>query len=92
MAGEWRLMTNHDSLVVRLYKTRYYPRCNFFESTFGLKSILLARTTTTNPLLRKHLQQLSLKNLTALSFEINKLPVTFLKETGELWKLEILPL
>jgi len=28
-------MTNHGSLVARLYKARYYPRCNFFESTLG---------------------------------------------------------
>jgi len=25
-----RLMTNHGSLVSRLYKARYYPKCIFF--------------------------------------------------------------
>jgi len=44
MVGEWRLMTNHDLLVVRLYKAIHYPRCNFFESTLGHMSNFLWRS------------------------------------------------
>jgi hypothetical protein len=36
----WRLMTNPDSLVARLYKERYYPRCNFFKPALGHKPAL----------------------------------------------------
>jgi len=37
-------MTNLDSLVARLYKVRYYPRCNFFESTLGHKPSFVWRS------------------------------------------------
>jgi len=33
----WQLMTNYDLLVARLYRARYYPRHNFFESTLEHK-------------------------------------------------------
>jgi len=33
----WLLMTNFDSLTIRLYNARNYPRCSFFESTLGHK-------------------------------------------------------
>ncbi|KEH17434.1 hypothetical protein MTR_0015s0120 [Medicago truncatula] len=33
----WRIMTNPESLIARIYKARYYPRCNFFEATLVRK-------------------------------------------------------
>jgi len=32
----WRLTTNPDSLLARLYKARYYPRYNLFESDISI--------------------------------------------------------
>jgi len=40
----WRLITNPDSLVARLYKAKYYHRCNFFESTLGHKPSFVWRS------------------------------------------------
>jgi len=40
----WRLTTNPGSLVARLYKEKYYPRCNFFESTLGHKPSFVWRS------------------------------------------------
>jgi len=37
-------MTNPGSLVARLYKARYYPRWNFFESTLGHKPSFVWRS------------------------------------------------
>ncbi|XP_019196311.1 PREDICTED: uncharacterized protein LOC109190291 [Ipomoea nil] len=31
----WRLLTNPDSLVARVYKARYYPKDTFLEATIG---------------------------------------------------------
>ncbi|XP_019170536.1 PREDICTED: uncharacterized protein LOC109166101 [Ipomoea nil] len=31
----WRLLTNTDSLVAKVYKVRYYPRGSFLEATMG---------------------------------------------------------
>ncbi|XP_019184779.1 PREDICTED: uncharacterized protein LOC109179736 [Ipomoea nil] len=31
----WRLLTNTDSLVAKVYKARYYPRGSFLEATMG---------------------------------------------------------
>ncbi|XP_058760595.1 uncharacterized protein LOC131633933 [Vicia villosa] len=31
----WNLMTKPDSLVTRLYKAKYYPNCDFLESSIG---------------------------------------------------------
>ena len=33
----WRVMTNPDTLIAILYKVKYYPHCNFIESTLGHK-------------------------------------------------------
>lgn len=31
----WRLLTNADSLVARIYKARYYPQSNFLSTKIG---------------------------------------------------------
>jgi ribonuclease HI len=31
----WRIMTNPDTLIARIYKAKYFPRCNFLESSLG---------------------------------------------------------
>lgn len=31
----WRLVTDKDALVSRLYKARYYPRCSFLSAKLG---------------------------------------------------------
>ena len=31
----WQLMTNHNSLVSRLFKARYFPHGSFLNSTLG---------------------------------------------------------
>ena len=45
----WRLQTNSASLFYRVYKAKYFPRCNFLEATLGSqpsfawRSILVAQ-------------------------------------------------
>ncbi|XP_019184299.1 PREDICTED: uncharacterized protein LOC109179193 [Ipomoea nil] len=31
----WRLLTRTDSLVAKVYKSRYYPNCSLFEASVG---------------------------------------------------------
>jgi len=31
----WRIMTNPDALISRMYKAKYFPGCNFLDSTLG---------------------------------------------------------
>lgn len=31
----WRLLTNPESLVAKVYKARYYPQGNFLSATLG---------------------------------------------------------
>jgi len=31
----WRIMTNPDTLISRMYKAKYFSRCNFLDSTLG---------------------------------------------------------
>lgn len=31
----WRLLNNQTSLVSRVYKARYYPRCDFLNASIG---------------------------------------------------------
>ncbi|XP_031116718.1 uncharacterized protein LOC116020382 [Ipomoea triloba] len=31
----WRLITNPDSLVARVYKSRYFPNCSYFDAKAG---------------------------------------------------------
>jgi hypothetical protein len=33
----WRLLTNENSLMARLFKSRYYPRSNFFDANLGFQ-------------------------------------------------------
>ena len=33
--NEWRLLTNANSLVARIYKSRYYPKTDFLHATMG---------------------------------------------------------
>lgn len=46
----WRLLTNHDSLLYRCFKTKYFPRCTFLEagdhpnSSFVWKSLIAAQS------------------------------------------------
>jgi len=40
----WRIMTNPESLIARIYKARYFPRCSFFESTLGHKPSFVWRS------------------------------------------------
>lgn len=40
----WRIMTNPESLIARIYKARYYPRCNFFEATLVHKPSFVWRS------------------------------------------------
>jgi len=40
----WRIMTNPDSLIARIYKARYYPNCNFFEASLGHKQSFVWRS------------------------------------------------
>jgi len=40
----WRIMTNPDTLIARIYKARYFPHCNFFESTIGHKPSFVWRS------------------------------------------------
>lgn len=31
----WRLITNTNSIIAKVFKSRYFPRSNFMESTIG---------------------------------------------------------
>jgi hypothetical protein len=33
----WRLLTNENSLMARLFKSRYYPRSNFLDANSGFQ-------------------------------------------------------
>jgi len=33
----WRIVTNPNTLIARIYKARYFPRCDFLRSTLGHK-------------------------------------------------------
>ncbi|XP_019176867.1 PREDICTED: uncharacterized protein LOC109172172 [Ipomoea nil] len=39
----WRLLTRTDSLVAKVYKSRYYPTCSLFEATIGSNPYFLWR-------------------------------------------------
>jgi hypothetical protein len=49
----WRIMTNPESLIARIYKARYFPWCNFFESTLGHKSSFVWRSICNSKLILK---------------------------------------
>jgi hypothetical protein len=46
----WRIIQNHDSLIAKVFKSRYFPRSNFMEAQIGYqpsyvwRSIFSART------------------------------------------------
>jgi hypothetical protein len=31
----WRIWTNLDTLIARLYKAKYFPKCSFINSSLG---------------------------------------------------------
>jgi hypothetical protein len=33
----WKILTNPETLIAGIYKARYFPNCNFFESSIGHK-------------------------------------------------------
>ncbi|XP_019188323.1 PREDICTED: uncharacterized protein LOC109182628 [Ipomoea nil] len=55
----WRLLTNTDSLVSRVYKARYYPKSSFYEAEIGNNpgycwgSIMAAKALITNGVRRR---------------------------------------
>lgn len=40
----WRIMTKPDTLIARIYKARYFPRCNFLEAGLGHKPSFVWRS------------------------------------------------
>jgi len=40
----WRIMKNLDTLISRIHKTKYFPRCNFLESRLGNKPSFVWRS------------------------------------------------
>jgi len=40
----WRILTNPDILIVKIYKVRYFPRCNFLEASIGHKPSFVWRS------------------------------------------------
>jgi hypothetical protein len=39
-----KILTNPESLIARIYKARYFPHCNFFESSLGHKPSFVWRS------------------------------------------------
>lgn len=40
----WRLLNNPDCLVARLYKAKYFPRCDFMQAVKGNNSSFIWRS------------------------------------------------
>jgi len=36
----WRIMTNPQTLIARMYKARYFPHSNFFKLPWGINQVL----------------------------------------------------
>ena len=50
----WRMLTNHDSLLYRCFKTKCFPRCTFLEAADHLKSSYVWKSLiAAQPILRK---------------------------------------
>jgi len=40
----WKILTNPESRIARIYKARYFPTCNFLESSLGHKPSFVRRS------------------------------------------------
>ena len=50
----WRMLTNHDFLLYRYFKAKYFPRCTFLEATDHPKSSYVWKSLiAAQPILRK---------------------------------------
>ncbi|KAK2434249.1 hypothetical protein QL285_019418 [Trifolium repens] len=49
----WRLTTNHDTIVARIFKSRYYPRGSFLEANLGHNPNFIWRSIHTSQVIVK---------------------------------------
>lgn len=40
----WKFMTTSGNLITRLFKAKYFPNCDFFESSIGHNSYYVCRS------------------------------------------------